>query len=127
MVVDTSALVAIILEEPGHDSLGRKILESEAVMAAPNVLEAHMVLAKFLGPDVGLVLKTQLAELGITVIPFTSIHAVAASEAFERYGKGRHPASLNFGDCMAYALAKVAGAPILFTGNDFTRTDILLP
>jgi ribonuclease VapC len=124
MVIDTSALVAIILGEPTAEVLGPLVLQSEALMSAPNLLEAHMVLRKFLGDDVNSVIASCIADLGVTVIAFGDGHAAEACRAFDLYGKGRHPSALNFGDCMAYALAKVSGQSLLFTGADFAGTDI---
>jgi len=124
MVVETSVLVSILLNEPGSEILVGKILKEEALIAAPSLLEAHMVLAKHFGASTGITLGHYLTKLGIDIVPFTPAHAEAAALAFETYGKGRHRAGLNFGDCMSYALAKVAGRPLLFVGDDFSHTDI---
>lgn len=124
MVIDTSALVAIILGEPLADVLGPLVLESEALISAISLLEAHMVLRKYLGDDAGSAIAGCIADLDVTVIPFGEVHTTEACRAFDRYGKGRHPAALNFGDCMSYALAKVSGQTLLFTGEDFAGTDI---
>lgn len=124
MIVDTSALIAIILLEPEADLLGPKILSGAASMAAPNLLEAHMVLRKHHGDRTAEVLDREIRDLGIQVVPFLPEHAKAATQAFDRYGKGHHPAGLNFGDCIAYGLAKTSGQPLLFVGNDFSKTDV---
>ena len=124
MVLDTSALVAIILGEPSAEVFGGLVVRSEAVMAAPNVLEAHLVLRKYLGDDANPVITSFLAKLKVAVIPFGEEHSAEATRAFDRFGKGRHPAALNFGDCMAYALAKVSGQALLFADADFALTDI---
>ena len=108
------------------DSLAEKILTHSAIMAAPSVLEAHMVLSKYLGSETGSILNARLSELGVSIIAFTPSHADLAADAFDRYGKGRHPAALNFGDCIAYALSKSAGVPLLFVGQDFSKTDVLV-
>ena len=124
MVVDTSALVAIILGEPQAEQFGALVMESEAVISAPNVLEAHKVLKKYFGDDTHRIIASYLSKLNIGILPFGEQHATEATRAFDRFGKGRHPAALNFGDCMAYALAKVSGQPLLFAGADFAGTDI---
>ncbi|CAN1492607.1 vapC tRNA(fMet)-specific endonuclease VapC [Fimbriimonadaceae bacterium] len=124
MVVDTSALVAVLLEEPLADTIGPLLLGSAPIIAAPNYLEAHMVLAKHYGVRTADILQQRLAQLGITVVEFTPEQAVVAARAFDQYGKGRHPASLNFGDCIAYALAKSTHQRLLFVGQDFAQTDV---
>ncbi len=83
-----------------------------------------MVLGKYLGSSTKQIVDNQIASLGISVISFTAHHVDIATKAFEEYGKGRHPAALNFGDCMVYALAKASASPLLFTGDDFSRTDV---
>ena len=83
-----------------------------------------MVIAGRKGPDSRPEVEALLATLGLRVVPLTDAHARLATDAFLRWGKGRHPAGLNFGDCMAYAVAKAEGAPLLFTGGDFARTDV---
>ena len=86
-----------------------------------------MVMAGRMGPESRpLDRRASRRRSGAEILPFTEDHARAAAAAFLRYGKGRHPAGLNFGDCMAYAVAKVEGAPLLFTGGDFARTDVAL-
>lgn len=124
MVVDTSAFVAILQKEATHVELLRKIVGAQAVMSAPNALEAHMVLRKFHGDGTALVVRGNLLDFGITIVPFSAEHAEEAARAFDRFGKGRHPAALDFGDCIAYALARVSGQPLLFTGDDFSKTDV---
>lgn len=124
MVVDTSALVAVLLEEPLADTIGPLLLGASPIIAAPNYLEAHMVLSKHYGVRTGAILQARLAQLGIKVVEFTPEHAVVAAQAFEEFGKGRHPASLNFGDCIAYALAKTTHQRLLFVGQDFSQTDV---
>lgn len=124
MIVETSALVAVILLEPSADVLGPKILATKAVMAAPSCLEAYMVLKKHLGEATERILGEHLRDLGIEVVAFGPEHLVEATRAFDRFGKGNHPAKLNFGDCIAYALAQVSGEPLLFVGDDFAKTDV---
>ena len=93
-------------------------------MAAPTVLEVLFVLRKFLEGDTERTIQECLDRFGISIVAFTADHAWLASRAFELFGKGRHPAALNFGDCIAYALAKSSGQPLLYTGKDFGLTDI---
>jgi ribonuclease VapC len=125
MVLDTSALVSIQIEEPGFQTLFRKIEEApRVVMGAPSLFEAAMVLSARMGTDARFSLSRALRRLQVEIVPFTEEHYDAAVSAFLRYGKGRHPAGLNFGDCMSYALARVSGVPLLYTGTDFSKTDI---
>ena len=125
MVLDTSALVSIQIEEPGFQTLFRKIEEApRVVIGAPILFEAAMVLSARMGTDARFSLSRALRRLEVEVVPFTEEHYEAAVSAFLRYGKGRHPAGLNFGDCMSYALAAVSGLPLLYTGTDFSKTDI---
>ena len=125
MVLDSSAIVAIHLREEGYERLFERIGQAEAVfVGAPTVFESAMVLASRAGRDVRYQLAAFFRRKDVAIVPFTEEHFQVAMEAFLRYGKGRHPAKLNFGDCMSYAVASVAGLPLLFTGNDFSKTDI---
>jgi ribonuclease VapC len=124
MVIDSSALVAIMLGEPSRAALITEVVRGETVIAAPSLLETHMVLKKHFGDVTGAQIDQALHEFGIKVVNFTPEHAVVAARAFEEYGKGRHPASLNFGDCIAYALAKSTRQRLLFVGQDFALTDV---
>ena len=125
MVIDSSALVAIQLAEPGHVQLVEKIRSAPiAVAGAPTVTEAAIVLINRTGVTAGLLLDGLMRGLRIEVVPFGPEHYSAAAAAFVRYGKGRHPASLNFGDCMSYALHSVTGLPLLYIGRDFAKTDV---
>jgi len=125
MVLDSSAIVAIHLREPGHERLIERIDDAEVVVVGvPTLLESVMVLTARLGHDARPMLFAFLRRLEAEVVPFNQEHMDAAATAFIRFGKGRHPAALNFGDCMSYAVASVAGMPLLFTGEDFKRTDI---
>jgi ribonuclease VapC len=126
IVVDTSALMAILLEEDGHTEFLSAIEKAPlAVMAAPTQFEYLMVSIGKL-TDSGLPLaRSLLTSLNIKIEDYTEEHANIAADAFLRFGKGQgHPAQLNFGDCMAYALAKLLNAPLLHKGNDFSKTDI---
>lgn len=125
MVVDSSALVAIHLKEPGHEEVLRKLTDAPIVLAAaPTVLETAIVLSARIAQDARPMLTMSLRRLRIQIVPFGEDHYDAAIDAFLHYGKGRHPAALNFGDCMAYATAAVAELPLLYVGNDFAQTDI---
>ena len=127
MVLDSSAIVALVLNEPESPRLQRALQGASILVAgAPTVLESSMVLTRFLGSEGRRILSGLLEASEVDVISFTPAHAAAALDAFERFGKGRHLASLNFGDCMAYAIAKISGLPLLFTGSDFSRTDIAI-
>ena len=125
MVLDSSAIVALHLREPGHERLINRIDAAEVVVVGvPTLLETTMVLTARLGQDARPMIFAFLRRLQAEVVPFNQEHLDSAATAFIRFGRGRHPAALNFGDCMAYAVASVAGMPLLFTGEDFSRTDI---
>jgi ribonuclease VapC len=127
MVLDSSAVVAVIQQEPGHGDLRLAIERApEAWIGAPTLTETAIVLGKRHGAERGrLLLSAFVEEMRIVVIPFDDRHHEVADQAHARYGKGRHPAALNYGDCMAYATARLAGRPLLFTGEDFARTDLV--
>ncbi len=125
MVLDTSAIVALVLKEPGHERLAVLIDQAQEVLVgAPSVVEAAMVLSSRLRQDARPVIQVLLRQARATVVPFDDDHAWAATGAFLRFGRGRHAAALSFGDCMSYAVASIAGQPLLFVGDDFTRSDI---
>jgi ribonuclease VapC len=126
IVVDTSALIAILRREPEADLFIRIIsLSGPCLVISVSVMEASMVLAGREGDDISwLGLDQLMLRAGIEVVPQDGLLVDIARDAFLRYGKGRHPAGLNMGDCAAYALAKARGLPLLFKGNDFTRTDL---
>ncbi len=127
IVVDTSVLIAILRDEPEKDDfVGQILAASGRVMSAVSLQEAGMVQAGRFG-DVAAVdlVEALVARLGIEVVPQDAALARAACDAFLRFGKGRHVAGLNLGDCAAYALAKSAGMPLLFKGDDFVRTDVV--
>jgi ribonuclease VapC len=126
MVVDTSALVAVILGEPDAESYAAAITAATdgVAVSAATFVEAAIVLEARQGPDAARDLGLLLQSCGATVEPFTSEQSSAAIAAWRRFGKGRHPAALNFGDCFAYALAQYRGESLLFKGNDFAQTDI---
>jgi ribonuclease VapC len=125
MIIDSSALVAIITNEPEAEPMTRSIASAGTrLVSAGNVLEAGIVIEARLGEEGGRDLDLYLHKLDIEVVEFTPRQASLARKAYRRFGKGRDPAGLNFGDCMAYALARDTGEPLLFKGGDFSRTDI---
>jgi ribonuclease VapC len=125
LVLDTSAIVAILLREPGELQLEQALNQASSVLVGtPTVLEAAMILTSRLSRDPRPVLYKLLVRLRAKTVTFDGAHFEAAFEAFQRFGKGRHPARLNFGDCMSYAVAELAGLPLLYTGDDFSKTDI---
>ena len=125
MVVDTSALLAVLLDEPDA-SLFYSAMESSPVclVCAASLVEASLVLVGRRTTGATALLDTLIRQLNIQVVSFTEGQASAAREAFRRFGKGRHKAGLNLGDCFSYALAKETGQPLLFKGDDFTHTDL---
>jgi ribonuclease VapC len=125
MIVDSSALLAMLLKEPEGQSIEMAIAESgDCRISSGNYLETSIVALARGGPDGMRDLDLLIARFRIEVVPFTESQAHLARQAFARYGKGRHPAQLNFGDCMAYALAGETGEELLFKGADFGLTDI---
>jgi ribonuclease VapC len=125
MVIDTSAAIAIILDEPEHDSFARLIADADArMMSAASVLETCMVLESRAGEAAGREFELFLVKADIEVVNVDREQVEAARSGWRKYGKGRHRAALNFGDCFAYALAKISGEPLLAKGNDFPQTDI---
>jgi ribonuclease VapC len=125
MVVDSSALIAIVLEEPDRNEFLELVNEAaDPVISVANYVEVAIVLLAKEREDVVADLDELFDTLGIFVHAVTEEHARLAARAYARYGKGRHPAALNFGDCFAYALAKTLDTPLLFKGTDFGRTDI---
>jgi ribonuclease VapC len=127
VIVDSSAIIAILLKEPGYERLRDGLAVAErASIGAPTVVESSMVLCVRLGRAGKTLLARFLEEAEIEVLEFTADHWTVAADAFIHYGKGRHPAGLNFGDCMTYAVAKLAGEPLLCLGDDFPATDLEL-
>jgi ribonuclease VapC len=125
VILDTSALVAVLFEEPGFQELERKMLGTSVIaIGAPTLVETEMVAVRKYGEAAHLTIARLRESMDIAVISFGQSHWETAVDAFIRYGKGRHPAALNFGDCMTYATARIAGRPLLYVGNDFARTDI---
>jgi ribonuclease VapC len=126
VIIDASALVAILIEEQGANELLAKLAAAETLgIGAPTLAEAGIVLQAKLHRDPRGILGRFLQEFEVVVIPFGEDHWSEAVRAYATYGKGSHPAGLNFGDCMSYAVARLAGEALLFTGDDFRQTDIV--
>jgi ribonuclease VapC len=126
MVVDTSAIVAIFLHEDEAPRFLRAIETAERpLISAATFVEASIVLTARTVPAARRLVVEFLRDGNFQIEPVTSDQAAIAIDAFVRYGKGRHPAGLNLGDCFAYALAKSSGAPLLYKGGDFSKTDIV--
>jgi ribonuclease VapC len=127
MIIDSSAVLAVIIKEPGHERVVHELAASqETRMGAPTQLETGIVLTARLGPRGKTILARFLEENAIQIVAFDEDHAAVALDAYSRFGKGRHPAALNFGDCCTYATASLSGEPLLCVGEDFRQTDLPL-
>ena len=125
MVIDSSALIALLRLEPEAGAFAGAIeADPRRLLSAVTKLEARMVALGRFGPDGAADLDALIATIAPVVIPFDDHQADIARDAFARYGRGRHPAALNFGDCAAYALAVSEAEPLLFKGTDFGATDV---
>ena len=126
MVLDTSALIALLLGEPEAPTF-RAAIEADVVrlVSAANLLETAMVIQTRLGEQGGRELDLLIRVAECEVVPVDSAQVAVARQAFRRFGKGRHSAGLNFGDCFAYALALTTAEPLLVKGSDFAATDVL--
>jgi ribonuclease VapC len=125
MTLDSSALIAILFAEPGYLGLVDRILEADHVrVGAPTLVETSLVFTGRRGARSAESVEGLIAELGVSVVPFSEIEARLATDAFRRFGRGRHAAALNYGDCLAYATAQAARDTLLFVGEDFVRTDV---
>ena len=125
MILDTSALLAVLFDEADADYFERVIASATTCrMSVANHLEAAMVVESRMGDEGGLQLDNFVETAEIELVPVTPDQAQVARLAWRRYGKGNHPAGLNFGDCFAYALAKAVQEPLLFKGMDFSLTYI---
>jgi ribonuclease VapC len=126
IVVDASALVAIVLGEPDAPAYAAVLVghAGDAAVSAATYVEASIIVRSRQGPEAAADLDRLLATTSVEIAPIDERHAAIAVAAWERFGKGRHEAALNFGDCFSYALAKERGAALLFKGDDFARTDI---
>jgi ribonuclease VapC len=123
LVVDTSAMVAVLTAEAGCEWILERLASGECLMSAPTAVELGIVLEARVPAAVGIARRV-LRDAQIEVVPFDSRLVDRATDAWRRFGKGRHPAGLNYGDCFTYALAEETGHPILCVGDDFGRTDI---
>ena len=125
MVIDTSALVAVLLQESDADRVAQAIdASSPRLLSAASLLEASIVIESRKGAAGGRKLDLLMYRAGIEVVAVDQNQAETARAAWRQFGKGRHPAGLNYGDCFAYALARSRRLPLLFRGNDFSQTDI---
>lgn len=125
MVIDTSALLAILKNEPTAPALEAAIEKDPVrLLSAPTALEAGIVVEARYGESGDRELDLLLHKAAVEVISFDADQAALARAAYRRFGKGRHEASLNYGDCFSYALAQRAGEPVLYVGDDFGLTDI---
>ena len=125
MIVDTSAIMAILQKEPEAPAFGAALTEGARIaISAATLVELCVVAESRAGAAVWAEVEALMADAAIEVAPFTAEQAALAREGWRRFGKGRHPAGLNFGDCFAYALAKELDMPLLYKGDDFRQTDI---
>nr|WP_300144061.1 type II toxin-antitoxin system VapC family toxin [Propionicimonas sp.] len=125
MIVDTSAIVALLLAEPEAADIARLLAEGPARMSAATLVELHAVAANRLSAVQHRRLERLLIEAEIQIVPFTEEQARVAGQALRDFGRGSgHPARLNLGDAYTYALAATTGEPVLFVGDDFTHTDL---
>lgn len=125
MVVDTSALIAILADDPERRPFIEAIEAAEIrLVSAATFVEASIVIETRHGADGSRLFDLFIDRAGIVIVDVDAEQAREARRGFARFGKGRHPAGLNFGDCFAYALAMTSGEPLLFKGNDFSQTDL---
>ncbi len=125
IVSDTSALMALVMDEPEAPDIRHAIDLAERVLISTATLVEFYIVAMGKGDDAYVLAQSLIRDLPIAIVPFDAEQAEIARRTYERYGKGReHPAQLNFGDTFAYALASVRGLPLLYKGEDFARTDI---
>lgn len=125
MVIDTSAILAVLLNEPEAPDLERRIAADPVrLISAATLVETAIVIESRLGDAGGREFDLWLHRLDAETVPVDAEQADMARRAWRRFGKGRHPAGLNYGDCFAYALAATRGEPLLFKGGDFSRTDL---
>lgn len=125
MIIDTSAVIAILAGEPDAAHFAQMIEQDPTPrIGAPALLEATLVLTRWFGDGAEAALDAFVRESGAEIVAFDLPQLRAAQSAYLRFGKGRHPAALNYGDCMSYALAQVCGEELLFKGQDFVKTDV---
>jgi ribonuclease VapC len=127
LILDTSAIISLLLEEPGSVRILDALEKSVATgVGSPTLTETGIVLARRVGSGWENALEDFLDEYRVEEISFDRLHWREATLAYRRFGKSWHPARLNFGDCMSYAVARIAGRPLLCTGRDFEQTDLEL-
>lgn len=125
MVIDTSALLALLLEEPEARRIAKCIMRNRPrLISAATLLETGIVILSRRGETGARDLDLTVSSLRFEIVPVTVVQVHIARRAFREYGKGRHRACLNLGDCFSYALARETGQPLLFKGNDFSQTDL---
>ncbi|PZO79721.1 MAG: VapC toxin family PIN domain ribonuclease [Mesorhizobium amorphae] len=126
MIVDASAILAVLFDEPEGETIGDILTEQKGHLAISpfDYLEAAVRVDRFESPRRSAEFDNMVALLGIEIVKTTDQQAFLAREAYQRFGKGNHPARLNLGDCFAYALAKARAEPLLFKGDDFRQTDV---
>jgi ribonuclease VapC len=123
-VVETSAVLAVLFDEPGRAAVERALFDEPCAMSAATRVELGIVVEAKTGPAGTQLLDELLARVGMQVLPVDERVAHEALVAWRRFGKGRHPAGLNLGDVFSYGLARTLGAPLLYVGEDFTHTDL---
>ncbi len=125
MIVDTSAILAVFLKEPGHGAILQGLTGADVLgIGSPTLVETGIVIESRFGELGSGWLRQFVEEFGLSVIPFGEVHAREAIAAYARFGKSRHEAGLNFGDCLTYAVARLAGQPLLCVGAVFPQTDL---
>jgi ribonuclease VapC len=125
VILDSSAVISIVCREPGYEQLVAKLREADSLgVGAPTMVEIGLLLEGRFQLDGRSILERFVRDFELVVVPFGDAHWLEAVDAYRRFGKGRHPAALNFGDCLSYATAKLAERPLLFVGDDFSKTDL---
>lgn len=126
IAVDTSVIIAISMQEPEAETFRVLVGRDPVIIGWPTLLEARMVLTGKGFVSAAKIIKRLAETPNVTTVAFDDKHFRAAEDAFERFGRGRHPAGLNMGDCFSYAVSFVSKAPLLFKGRDFSQTDLKL-
>ena len=124
IVVDSSAVLAVLFDEPERAAVESRLVEGPCVMSAATRVELGIVVEARKGPAGTQLLEELLTRLGVEVLPVDDPQVHEAIVGWRRFGKGRHPAGLNYGDTFSYALARTLGQPLVFVGDDFTQTDV---
>jgi ribonuclease VapC len=125
MVIDSSAILALLLDEPEAPAMARAIAsDPRRLLSAFSALESSVVIEAKKGENGGREFDLLVHKAGLDIVPMDSGQAELARSAWRKYGKGRHPAGLNIGDCCAYALSRYSGEPLLYKGEDFAKTDV---